>query len=264
MRVLVLTDSHKIGANYILTHLPKNKDIKIVGIIEKKSGKWRFVKKLILISGLLLSIELLIFYIALKTIPLIKKIFFKRRKILTVEEIAKKYKIPFIKINNINSEESIAIIKALKPDLILSNHFIQILKRKILNIPVKGTINFHPGILPHYRGIFPYFWKLANKEKRGGVTIHFVTTAIDKGKVLASRTFKIKKIDTAIDVSVKSAKIGLGILNRTLRNIKAGRIRPRKIKIKGNYYSFPTKEGLKRFYENKKSLFSLSRLYDYF
>ncbi|MBU1992316.1 MAG: formyltransferase family protein [Patescibacteria group bacterium] len=269
MRVVVLTDSTKLNANYILTHLPENSGINVVGIIETKPSKWSFFKKnvirMIVVSGIIMSIKILAFFVAVKSIGFLKRIFSKKREILDVDEIAKKYKIPLYKVENINSESSIRIIKKLKPDLIISNHFDQVLKRKVLDIPMKGSINFHPGVLPKYRGIFPNVWSMVNKEKVSGFTIHFITEAIDKGKVLALGTFKIRKNDTATDLWMKSAKKGLPALNKVLRSIKKGKFKEIKIKNpKGTYYSFPTKEAVHKFNKYGRKFFSFRKIFNYF
>ena len=58
-----------------------------------------------------------------------------------------------------------------------------ILKGEILETPNIGIINKHAAILPHCRGLFPYFWsKLTDAPV--GVTYHRVEKGIDTGEVL--------------------------------------------------------------------------------
>jgi len=49
----------------------------------------------------------------------------------------------------------------------------------VLKRPVKGCINFHPGLLPKYKGADPIFWQLKNSEANGGFCVHVMTSAID-------------------------------------------------------------------------------------
>ena len=77
------------------------------------------------------------------------------------------YSFPVINTNNINSKKTIEIIKGLKPDLIFSIYFNQIIKEELLTIPSYGLVNIHPSYLPEYRGVGPTFWVLANNEKIG-------------------------------------------------------------------------------------------------
>jgi methionyl-tRNA formyltransferase len=57
--------------------------------------------------------------------------------------------------------------------------------------------NFHPGILPGYRGSGAYSWALINKEKHAGVTLHEIDEDIDTGPIIDVRTFSISEKDTA-------------------------------------------------------------------
>lgn len=45
-------------------------------------------------------------------------------------------------------------------------------------------VNFHPAILPCYRGPLPSYWCLKNRETYSGYTLHRVTPAIDAGEIL--------------------------------------------------------------------------------
>uniref|UniRef100_UPI0040480775 formyltransferase family protein n=4 Tax=Roseivirga sp. TaxID=1964215 RepID=UPI0040480775 len=61
----------------------------------------------------------------------------------------------------------------------------------LLNLPIKGFINFHFGILPKYKGIDPIFWQFKNKEPYGGVTIHLMNEQIDEGPVILQKQVPI-------------------------------------------------------------------------
>ena len=53
---------------------------------------------------------------------------------------------------NINNKNFLDQISDLDTDYFILSGFRQILKKDILNIPKKGTINLHGGKLPEYRG----------------------------------------------------------------------------------------------------------------
>lgn len=57
--------------------------------------------------------------------------------------------------------------------------------------------NFHPGILPEYRGAGAFSWCLLNGDKECGVTLHELEVDIDSGPVLAVRRFPVHPWDTA-------------------------------------------------------------------
>lgn len=60
-----------------------------------------------------------------------------------------------------------------------------------------ACFNFHPGLLPKYRGSGAYSWAIINHEMKTGVTLHLIDPDIDHGPVLQRREFFIKPSDTA-------------------------------------------------------------------
>lgn len=86
--------------------------------------------------------------------------------------------------------------------------------------------NFHPSILPHYRGAIPSYWVLRNGEARSGFTLHEVTARIDAGPVLHQQYVDIPEgIDEGgLDALVASA--GAGYLDRFLDAARIGQSLP--------------------------------------
>jgi len=139
-----------------------------------------------------------------------------------------------------------------------SIYFDQILDRETIDIPRKGTINLHPGILPRYKGIWAFFWKIFNREKKGGVTIHFMNEKIDEGRIIALETFRIKKAETPWGLRLSASLKGVKLLIDVLKKMKAG-TKFRTIRSRGlaRYYSLPTKEHLDAFFSDGKKLFTI-------
>jgi len=87
---------------------------------------------------------------------------------------------------------------------------ISVLYDKILNptqVKNKKCFNFHPGILPEYRGTGIFSWILINKEKKAGVTLHLIDKGIDTGDIIEIREFLISKDDTAYSLFLRSEQI---------------------------------------------------------
>ena len=59
----------------------------------------------------------------------------------------------------------------------------QVLPKYLIEIPKKGTVNFHPSWLPYNRGKHYNFWTLV-EDTPYGVTIHMVDEKIDQGSIL--------------------------------------------------------------------------------
>ena len=82
---------------------------------------------------------------------------------------------------------------------ILSKKFIRSFKGKILNI--------HPSLLPKYKGLNTHKRVIDNKEKYSGCTVHFVTNALDSGKIILQKRIKIIKSDNERKLSSKILRI---------------------------------------------------------
>ena len=93
------------------------------------------------------------------------------------------------------SDEGLELLRKLSPDLIMMATFKQILRENVIQIPPLGVINFHPSLLPRYRGPCPTNAALLNDEKITGVTIHYATEALDEGNILLQRSIDIREIE---------------------------------------------------------------------
>lgn len=69
-------------------------------------------------------------------------------------------------------------------DFFIVASFGLIFDENILRYPKLNTINFHPGILPQYRGRHPLPQAILNKDLCMGMTSHVMNLMIDKGDIL--------------------------------------------------------------------------------
>jgi methionyl-tRNA formyltransferase len=63
--------------------------------------------------------------------------------------------------------------------------------------------NFHPGILPMYRGAGVFSWVLINGDKECGITLHEIDKDIDHGAIIEIRKFIVEDKNTAQDLYEK-------------------------------------------------------------
>jgi len=73
---------------------------------------------------------------------------------------------------------------SLKPDLAITVAYGNFLPRQFLEIPVYGTLNIHPSLLPRYRGAAPVQRCLEAGEEVTGVTVAETVLAMDSGPVV--------------------------------------------------------------------------------
>ncbi|PIQ68695.1 MAG: hypothetical protein COV91_02685 [Candidatus Taylorbacteria bacterium CG11_big_fil_rev_8_21_14_0_20_46_11] len=105
-----------------------------------------------------------------------------------------------------------------------------IIPQSVLNIPVKGTLNVHPSLLPHYRGATPIESQILADEKEVGVTIMLMDAEMDHGPIVAQRTQQPTTNNqqhippTATELTTRLAKEGGELLADVIPKWIAGEI----------------------------------------
>lgn len=61
----------------------------------------------------------------------------------------------------------------------------------------RRCVNFHPGLLPDYRGAGAFSWAIINGEACTGITLHEIDYHIDSGPIIATVGTLITDRDTA-------------------------------------------------------------------
>ena len=125
----------------------------------------------------------------------------------TLLNFCHRYKIEYLKLDNVNSKLSLEKISSYNCDLLVSMSFNQIFRKDIINITPIGIINCHAGKLPFYRGRNILNWALINDEKEFGITVHFVDEGIDTGDIILQKTYPITEKDSykpLLDISYSS------------------------------------------------------------
>lgn len=102
-----------------------------------------------------------------------------------------------------------------------------------------GAVNAHPGLLPHYAGMFPYQWAIRNDETETGATLHWITEGLDTGPIALQESFKIQEEDTGYSVYQKSRTACLNLIFKGLKAINRNEKLPilPQDKFKRKYYS---------------------------
>lgn len=82
-------------------------------------------------------------------------------------------------------------------DLGVLAYVTQIVPQSVFDAPRRGTICFHPSLLPRYRGGSAIPWQIIKGETRTGVTVFWVDPGIDTGPILLQKSAAIGPDDTA-------------------------------------------------------------------
>ena len=140
----------------------------------------------------------------------------------SVAEAAARHNIPVYTPDDINHPLWIEKIRELKPDVLFSFYYRDILSPAILDIPASGCYNLHGSLLPKYRGRVPSNWAIINGETETGVTLHHMTPGIDDGDIVAQQSVSIDADDNAQTLVNKQVAAASSMLDECLPAIKAG------------------------------------------
>lgn len=130
--------------------------------------------------------------------------------------------VPFFAPARINAPEIVQELEALKPDVIVSMSYDQIIRRPLLTVPRQAFINCHAGALPFYRGRNVLNWALINGEASFGVTVHHVDEGIDTGDIIHQVHIPIGKDEDYGSVLAKAVSACPEALLSALQQIERG------------------------------------------
>lgn len=70
------------------------------------------------------------------------------------------------------------------------------LPTKVFDVPTRGTIQYHPSLLPAHRGLSSMNWAIINGDTETGLTVFWPDENIDTGPVLLTKRCEIEPDDT--------------------------------------------------------------------
>ena len=99
------------------------------------------------------------------------------------------------KLNFIEKIPDQELIESINSDIIIVASYGQIIPDNILNSSFYGAINLHPSLLPKYPGLNTHQRVIENQDLVHGVSIHYVSSKLDCGPLIAQGEIKTKKYD---------------------------------------------------------------------
>ena len=141
----------------------------------------------------------------------------------SVEQLARRHGIPVHAPESVNTPEWIARLRDMKPDIIFSFYYRNLICQEILDLARLGAFNMHGSLLPRYRGRVPINWAVLNGETETGATLHWMVKRPDAGDIVDQQAVPIDPRDTAQDVFVRVTAAARAVLERSLDAIKQDR-----------------------------------------
>lgn len=152
-----------------------------------------------------------------------------RKRVLTpppVKVEALKHSIPVFQPEKIRQPEELEKILSLKPDLIVTAAFGQILPKELLQAPTYGCINVHASLLPELRGGAPIHYAIIQGKKKTGITIMYMVEKLDAGDILTQVEVPITEEDNVGTLHEKLSAAGSELLSKTLPQLLEGKLTP--------------------------------------
>jgi len=124
-------------------------------------------------------------------------------------------------VDDFNWEDVKKVISGYSPELLLVASFHRVIPEEIIKL-VPFCVNFHPSLLPKYRGPTPIDWVIFNKEKKTGITAHWLTKGLDEGDILIQNELLIEEGETKNGLFEKLAILAAKTSRQTVRKLKSG------------------------------------------
>jgi methionyl-tRNA formyltransferase len=97
---------------------------------------------------------------------------------------------------SLKAPEATAAMKGLGAEIGIMAFVLQFAPQEFVNIPKHGTIQYHPSLLPKYRGPSSINWPIAKGETKTGLTIFRPSDGLDEGPVILQKETPISADDT--------------------------------------------------------------------
>lgn len=149
-----------------------------------------------------------------------EKIWFK-----TPAQAARAGGVPVHTPERVGTPEWVERIAQMRPDLILSAYYRNMISTKVLALAPLGAFNMHGSLLPRYRGRAPINWAVLHGEPRIGMTLHRMVREPDAGAIVDQEGVDIGPRDTAEQAFRKVLPCARRVLARQIDALLAGTAR---------------------------------------
>jgi methionyl-tRNA formyltransferase len=104
--------------------------------------------------------------------------------------------IPVCALPSLRVEEARQALHALNADIAILAYVLQFVPQDFATIPRHGTIQFHPSLLPRYRGPSAINWPIILGDARTGLSIFRPVDGLDEGPVILQKETPIGPDET--------------------------------------------------------------------
>ncbi len=99
-------------------------------------------------------------------------------------------------LSSLRDPQALQVMRELQPELGIMAYVLQFAPQEFVNIPTHGTIQYHPSLLPRYRGPSSINWPIIRGDTLTGLSIFRPTDGLDEGPVILQKTTPVSPDDT--------------------------------------------------------------------
>jgi methionyl-tRNA formyltransferase len=125
-------------------------------------------------------------------------------------------------VEKVSKGEALDALIRLHPDVIVVVAFGQILRRDVLELPRHGCLNFHPSMLPKYRGAAPVQRAVLDGVVDSGLTVMRLVKQLDAGPVLLQRPWHMDPRKNADELLAEAGELGAPMVMEALSRLETG------------------------------------------
>ncbi|MFH1728104.1 MAG: formyltransferase family protein [Pseudomonadota bacterium] len=101
----------------------------------------------------------------------------------------------------------IEVLAKYNPDYIILAGFMRILSPLFVNYYKGRIINIHPADTKEYQGAHAYEWAFNKKMSRTKITVHYVDSGVDTGKIIKQADVDLSFCKTLSEVEEKGLNV---------------------------------------------------------
>ena len=117
-----------------------------------------------------------------------------------VRAAAEEKKLQVFQFKSLRDKEAHDALAGLNADIGIMAYVLQFAPDSLVKIPRLGTIQYHPSLLPKYRGPSSINWPIIRGDTRTGLTIFRPTEGLDEGPIVLQKECEIGPDETIGDV----------------------------------------------------------------
>jgi len=127
---------------------------------------------------------------------------------------------------SLKTEEAREALRAMDADIAILAYVLQFVPQTFAAVPRYGTIQFHPSLLPRYRGPSSINWPIILGDDRTGISIFRPSDGLDEGTVILQKETTIDPDDTTGKVYFERLfPLGIAALIEAAESVSAGQAR---------------------------------------